>query len=68
MMMGLRLAEGVPVARLRAECGDAAEGWIDPQRKRDLIDAGFLDGSDAVLRATVAGRQRLDAVLAHLLA
>jgi oxygen-independent coproporphyrinogen-3 oxidase len=68
VMMGLRLAEGVPVARLRAECGDGAEGWIDPQRKADLVDAGFLDGSCDVLRATVAGRQRLDAVLAHLLA
>jgi oxygen-independent coproporphyrinogen-3 oxidase len=68
VMMGLRLAEGVPIARLRAQCGDAAEGWIDPARKSGLIDAGFLDPEPGLLRATVAGRQRLDAVLAHLLA
>jgi oxygen-independent coproporphyrinogen-3 oxidase len=68
VMMGLRLAEGVPMARLRAQCGDAADGWIDPARKDGLIDAGFLDPEPGLLRATVAGRQRLDAVLAHLLA
>jgi oxygen-independent coproporphyrinogen-3 oxidase len=68
VMMGLRLAEGVPTARLRAQCGDAAEGWIDPARRDGLIDAGFLDPEPGLLRATVAGRQRLDAVLAHLLA
>lgn len=68
MMMGLRLAEGVPMARIRAECGEGAERWIDRGKLRDLVDEGYLDPAAGVLRATVAGRQRLDAVLAHLLA
>ncbi|MPY73122.1 MAG: coproporphyrinogen III oxidase [Alphaproteobacteria bacterium] len=68
MMMGLRLAEGVPMARIRAVCGEGAETWIDRGKLRDLVDEGYLDPAAGVLRATVAGRQRLDAVLAHLLA
>lgn len=68
LMMGLRLAEGVPTARIRAECGEDAETWIDRGKLRDLVDEGYLDPAAGVLRATVAGRQRLDAVLAHLLA
>jgi oxygen-independent coproporphyrinogen-3 oxidase len=68
MMMGLRLAEGVTFARIRAECGAAAEAWIDRARLGDLVDAGYLDRCDGILRATLAGRQRLDAVLAHLMA
>ena len=68
MMMGLRLAEGVPLARIRAECGAEAEGWIDRARLDDLMDAGYLDRCEGTVRATLAGRQRLDAVLAHLMA
>jgi oxygen-independent coproporphyrinogen-3 oxidase len=68
MMMGLRLAEGVPMARIRAECGADAEGWIDRGRLGDLVDEGYLDDRDGFIRATLAGRQRLDAVLAHLMA
>jgi oxygen-independent coproporphyrinogen-3 oxidase len=68
MMMGLRLAEGVPMARIRSECGAEAEGWIDQARIGDLVEEGYLAAGDDVLRATPAGRQRLDAVLAHLMA
>ncbi len=68
VMMGLRLAEGVPLARIRAECGDDALAWIDRARLNDLIEAGFLDPAPDLLRATVEGRERLDAVLAHLIA
>ena len=68
VMMGLRLAEGVPMARLRALGGAAAESMIDRPRFEDLVEGGFLDPSPELLRATVAGRERLDAVLAHLLA
>ena len=68
VMMGLRLAEGIPLARVRAECGDDAATWIDKARLNDLVDAGYLDPSPDHLRATVEGRERLDAVLAHLIA
>ena len=68
VMMGLRLAEGVPMARIRAECGGEATAWIDRARMNDLIEAGYLDPAPDLLRATVEGRERLDAVLAHLIA
>ena len=68
VMMGLRLAEGLPLARLRAIGGAAADSLIAPRRVRDLVEEGYLDASPDLLRATAAGRERLDAVLAHLLA
>jgi oxygen-independent coproporphyrinogen-3 oxidase len=68
LMMGLRLAEGVPWARLRAIGGDAADRLIDPRRVEDLVEEGFLDPAPDRLRATAAGRERLDALLGHLLA
>jgi len=67
VMMGLRLAEGIPMARLRAAGEDPADTVVDPDRVQDLVEGGFLDPAPDMLRATVAGRQRLDAVLAHLL-
>jgi len=68
LMMGLRLAEGVPLARLHALCGGDAGDVIGALKIQDLVEGGFLDPAPDVLRATAAGRQRLDAVLAHLLA
>jgi len=68
VMMGLRLAEGLPLSRLRAIGGAAADNLIDARRVEDLVEEGFLDASPGVLRATAAGRERLDAVLGHLLA
>jgi len=68
VMMGLRLTEGIPLDRLRAECGAEAAAWIDAAHRDDLIEAGFLDPAPDRLRATVEGRQRLDALLAHLIA
>jgi oxygen-independent coproporphyrinogen-3 oxidase len=60
LMMGLRLDEGV--AR------DAVRDAIDESRVPDLIDGGFLVDDPDRLRATPAGRQRLNAVLGALLA
>ena len=68
LMMGLRLAEGVDRARFRAETGAAIETALDPARLADLVDGGFVALDDRALRATAAGRQRLNAVLAALLA
>ncbi len=68
MMMGLRLTEGVPLARIRAECGADAERWIDGTRLRDLAEEGYIERGDGRIRATAAGRQRLDAVLTYLMA
>ncbi|MBX6323489.1 MAG: coproporphyrinogen III oxidase, partial [Rhodospirillaceae bacterium] len=69
LMMGLRLAEGVPLARLRAAAGAAQnEMPLDPAALRRLVSGGFVSLDGERLTATPAGRQRLDAVLAALLA
>jgi oxygen-independent coproporphyrinogen-3 oxidase len=60
LMMGLRLAEGV--AR------EAVAEVIDARRAADLVEGGFLAADPGRLRATPAGRQRLNAVLGALLA
>jgi len=65
VMMGLRLVEGVPRARLEtlAECSVEALFGIGLKR---LIDGGFVALDKKRLFATAAGRQRLNAVLATL--
>ncbi|HET6620344.1 MAG TPA: radical SAM family heme chaperone HemW [Dongiaceae bacterium] len=68
LMMGLRLKEGVPLARIEAESAQPLAQAIDPVRLRRLIDGGFLALSNDRLAATPAGRQRLDAVLSALVA
>ncbi len=68
LMMGLRLAEGVSAAAVAAETGRALDDFLDGAALRRLIDAGYVIRDDGGLRATPAGRQRLDAVLAALLA
>ncbi|HVO04710.1 MAG TPA: radical SAM family heme chaperone HemW [Candidatus Cybelea sp.] len=68
VMMGLRLAEGIPASRFRSETGMTTEAALDPVRLRRLIEGGFLTLSEDRLTATPAGRARLDAVLGALLA
>jgi oxygen-independent coproporphyrinogen-3 oxidase len=65
VMMGLRLAEGISRARLEAlaECDTETLFGIGLAR---LIDGGFIELDKHRLVATVAGRQRLNAVLALL--
>ena len=68
LMMGLRLKEGVPRARIEAESAQPFARALDQARLRRLIDGGFLSLTDGRLAATQSGRQRLDAVLAALVA
>ncbi len=68
VMMGLRVADGIPVKQLEEETGKPLDAWIDPARRRPLIEGGFLDADPNHLRVTAEGRQRLDAVIGHLLA
>ncbi len=68
VMMGLRTVGGVPGSRVVAECGRPLEAVFDPARLDRLIDGGFLVLDGAGLRATAAGRQRLNAVIGDLLA
>jgi putative oxygen-independent coproporphyrinogen III oxidase len=68
VMMGLRLTEGVARRAFLRETGEALETVLDPARLARLIEGGFLALDGDGLRATAAGRQRLDAVLAALIA
>jgi putative oxygen-independent coproporphyrinogen III oxidase len=67
LMMGLRIKEGVPRARFHRECGAEAEAVLDADRLARLVGGGFLVLDEEGLRATSAGSQRLNAVLAALL-
>jgi putative oxygen-independent coproporphyrinogen III oxidase len=67
LMMGLRLAEGIPRSRFRRESDGEPEAILDAAQIARLVDGGFLTLDDERLRATAAGRQRLNALLATLL-
>ena len=67
LMMGLRLSRGVDRRRWRRDLDHEIEDDLAPERLRPLVDGGFLALDDEGLRATPAGLQRLDAVLAALL-
>ena len=67
LMMGLRLAEGVPTARIEAETGQEFSAFINLRQVKILEDEGLLTLSDGILAATAQGRQKLNAVLSFLL-
>ncbi|HEY9550129.1 MAG TPA: radical SAM family heme chaperone HemW [Kiloniellaceae bacterium] len=68
VMMGLRLTEGIARGAFAAELGREPEELLPPDRLSHLVDEGYLLLDEAGLRATAAGRQRLDALLGYLLA
>lgn len=68
LIMGLRLADGVSRAAFTREAGASIESALDPDALGELVSAGLLVLDESGLRATAAGRQRLDAVLRRLFA
>jgi oxygen-independent coproporphyrinogen-3 oxidase len=66
LMMGLRLAEGVPFERLAREAPDRPDIRRHPALP-DLVAGGFVTVDARSIAATAAGRQRLNAVLERLL-
>ncbi|WP_391348267.1 radical SAM family heme chaperone HemW [Azospirillum sp. A23] len=68
LMMGLRLSEGVRLARLTEETGRSLDDFVDPAALSRLIDGGFLTRDADRLVATPEGLQRLNAVLGAILA
>ena len=66
LMMGLRLTEGISRVRLERTAGQSVEALFG-RNLTPLIDAGFVTLDQQSLSATVAGRQRLNAVLAALI-
>jgi oxygen-independent coproporphyrinogen-3 oxidase len=68
VMMGLRLSEGIDRALFVAMAGcDPVQALGEP-KLAPLVDAGFLEVDATHLRATPAGRQRLNALLERLVA
>ena len=68
VMMGLRLNEGLNMARFTARTGLLVADALRRDRLQRLRDGGFLTYSDETLRATDKGRAVLNSVLAELLA
>lgn len=68
VMLGLRLRTGLDGRRVRRETGSNLDEVLDPEGLAAMIDAGLIERSPEGLRATDAGRQRLDWVLPRLLA
>lgn len=66
LLMGLRLAEGVPLTRIEALAGSLHEA-VNERALVRLAAQDLLRIEDGYLRASAAGRQRLDALLPRLL-
>lgn len=73
VMMGLRLADGVQIHQIENICGPR-DGWLDQDAVVQAIEDGWLNGQQSDsgglmtdLRATNAGRLRLNHVLAMIL-
>jgi oxygen-independent coproporphyrinogen-3 oxidase len=68
LLMGLRLSEGIGAARFAARTGVALAQALDADTLRRALAEGYLEDGGGRLRATPEGRQRLDALLAALVA
>lgn len=68
LMMGLRLSEGIVHTQFRDLTGMDISAVINGTAKNALIEGGFLQDDGHVIAATAAGRQRLNALLAYLVA
>lgn len=66
IMMGLRLSEGVPLARLQQN--GLAESWpFDAHKVADLTKAGWLVADHEIIKTTKEGKLRLNYILQELL-
>jgi oxygen-independent coproporphyrinogen-3 oxidase len=67
LMMGLRLAEGVPLARIEAVTGMDWPEALDSSAVQRLVTSGHLALTDERLIALPSGRQRLNRLLVEIL-
>ncbi len=65
LMMGLRLREGVSMARMKEEAGRA--DILDQKKIVALAEEGLLVMDGDILKPTQAGMQRLNGILGYLL-
>jgi len=68
LMMGLRLSEGIDRAQFASVAGSDPVAALGERKLSPLFEAGFLAVDATHLKATPAGRQRLNAVLERLVA
>ena len=68
LLMGLRLQEGVSALRFKAQTGRELYDSLPAENLQALENMNFLKKDGDYLRATPAGRLRLNAVLGKLLA
>ena len=68
LMMGLRLADGIDRKLFASVTGADPVAALKEEALAPLIRAGFLEIEPERLRATAAGRQRLNAILERLIA
>jgi putative oxygen-independent coproporphyrinogen III oxidase len=68
LMMGLRLADGIDRTQFAHTTGADPVTALGEARLGPLLAAGYLDVDATHFKATAAGRQRLNAVLKHLIA
>jgi len=66
LLMGLRLTEGIDIARFTARTGVALERAIDSDVLRQAIEADYMTHDTGRLIATTEGRLRLDSLLGAL--
>lgn len=66
LLMGLRLAEGIDIARFERRTGVALAAAIDTAVLTQAIDAAYMTLDAGRLVATTEGRLRLDSLLAAL--
>ncbi len=67
LLMAMRLAEGIELGRLVALAGRDPDAVLDMAAVRFLEEDGLLRCEDGFLRATTAGRRRLDALIRRIL-
>lgn len=68
LMMGLRLREGVPLNRLELEGKKPWQDLVPENKITPLLREGLMERDETHIRPTMAGMQRLNAVLGWLLA
>jgi oxygen-independent coproporphyrinogen-3 oxidase len=66
LLMGLRLSEGIDAARFAARTGIVLTDALEHDVLRQAVEADYLTFDSQGLRATGAGRLRLDALLSAL--
>ena len=68
VFMGLRLSEGISETRFKAQTGKGFDDVFARDKIAALVGEGYVERTNDALRATRAGQQRLNAVIAYLLA